>query len=115
MSLYADKTHQNLGGGSFLAVRQVWYRIECFCERVFVSGKWWYGGLIGLMAILIRVVNPAYPEGIMLAILFGNVMAPLIDYFLRGHVAAETVVRREDDAPGGDDPEASADRQGVQA
>ena len=45
-------------------------------------GKWWYGILIGLMAILIRVVNPAYPEGIMLAILFGNVMAPLIDYFV---------------------------------
>ena len=46
------------------------------------TGKWWYGILIGLMTILIRVVNPAYPEGIMLAILFGNVMAPLIDYFV---------------------------------
>ena len=34
------------------------------------------------MTILIRVANPAYPEGIMLAILFGNVMAPLIDYFV---------------------------------
>jgi Na+-transporting NADH:ubiquinone oxidoreductase subunit B len=34
------------------------------------------------MTILIRVINPAYPEGIMLAILFGNVMAPLIDYFV---------------------------------
>jgi Na+-transporting NADH:ubiquinone oxidoreductase subunit B len=45
-------------------------------------GKWWYGGLIGVMTILIRVINPAYPEGIMLAILFGNVMAPLIDYFV---------------------------------
>ena len=44
------------------------------------SGKWWYGGLIGLMTILIRVINPAFAEGIMLAILFGNVMAPLIDY-----------------------------------
>ena len=45
-------------------------------------GKWWYGGLIGVLTILIRVINPAYPEGIMLAILFGNVMAPLIDYFV---------------------------------
>ena len=45
-------------------------------------GKWWYGGLIGVMTILIRVINPAYPEGIMLAILFGNVMAPLIDYYV---------------------------------
>lgn len=45
-------------------------------------GKWYYGFLIGLMAVMIRVFNPAYPEGIMLAILFGNVMAPLIDYFV---------------------------------
>ena len=45
-------------------------------------GKWWYGLLIGIMAVMIRVFNPAYPEGIMLAILFGNVMAPLIDYFV---------------------------------
>lgn len=45
-------------------------------------GKWYYGILIGIMAVMIRVFNPAYPEGIMLAILFGNVMAPLIDYFV---------------------------------
>ena len=45
-------------------------------------GKWIYGILIGVMTILIRVINPAYPEGIMLAILFGNVMAPLIDYYV---------------------------------
>ena len=46
------------------------------------TGKWFYGGLIGVMTVLIRVINPAYPEGIMLAILFGNVFAPLIDYFV---------------------------------
>ncbi len=45
-------------------------------------GKWVYGLLIGGMTMLIRVVNPAFPEGIMLAILFGNVFAPLIDYFV---------------------------------
>ena len=45
-------------------------------------GKWIYGILIGVMTILIRVVNPAFPEGIMLAILFGNVFAPLIDYYV---------------------------------
>ena len=45
-------------------------------------GRWLYGGLIGVMTILIRVLNPAFPEGIMLAILFGNVFAPLIDYFV---------------------------------
>ncbi|TXH30375.1 MAG: NADH:ubiquinone reductase (Na(+)-transporting) subunit B [Cyclobacteriaceae bacterium] len=46
------------------------------------TGKWVYGFLIGLFTVLIRVFNPAYPEGIMLAILFMNVFAPLIDYFV---------------------------------
>ena len=45
-------------------------------------GKWIYGFLVGLLGILIRVVNPAYPEGIMMAILFMNVMAPLIDHYV---------------------------------
>jgi Na+-transporting NADH:ubiquinone oxidoreductase subunit B len=45
-------------------------------------GKWIYGFLIGIMAVLIRVVNPAYPEGMMLAILLLNVFAPLIDYYI---------------------------------
>lgn len=50
-------------------------------------GKWIYGFLIGLFAIMIRVFNPAYPEGVMLAILFMNVMAPLIDhYVIRGNI-----------------------------
>jgi Na+-transporting NADH:ubiquinone oxidoreductase subunit B len=43
-------------------------------------GKLWYGFLGGVLSILIRVFNPAYPEGVMMAILFMNVMAPLIDY-----------------------------------
>jgi Na+-transporting NADH:ubiquinone oxidoreductase subunit B len=46
------------------------------------SGKWIYGIVIGFMVAMIRVVNPAYPEGMMLAILFGNLMAPTIDYFV---------------------------------
>lgn len=45
-------------------------------------GKWIYGLLIGILAILIRVLNPAFPEGMMLAILFMNVFAPLIDYYI---------------------------------
>jgi len=45
-------------------------------------GKWIYGCLIGIMVILIRVFNPAYPEGVMLAILLMNVFAPLIDYYV---------------------------------
>jgi len=46
------------------------------------KGKWYFGGLIGLMVVLIRVVNPAFPEGMMLAILFANLFAPLIDHFV---------------------------------
>jgi Na+-transporting NADH:ubiquinone oxidoreductase subunit B len=45
-------------------------------------GKWIYGVLIGVMAVLIRVLNPAYPEGMMLAILLLNVFAPLIDHYV---------------------------------
>ncbi len=45
-------------------------------------GQWLYGSLIGALAILIRVANPAYPEGVMLAILLGNVFAPLFDFFV---------------------------------
>jgi len=46
------------------------------------TGRWIYGVLIGFLTFVIRVVNPAFPEGIMLAILFGNVFAPMIDYFV---------------------------------
>lgn len=54
------------------------------------KGKWIYGILTGLLAILIRVVNPAYPEGMMMAILFMNVMAPLVDHY----VVAANIKRR---------------------
>ncbi len=46
------------------------------------TGKYWFGALIGVMTVLIRVINPAFPEGIMLAILFANLFAPLIDHFV---------------------------------
>jgi Na+-transporting NADH:ubiquinone oxidoreductase subunit B len=46
------------------------------------KGKWAFGALIGVMVVLIRVVNPAFPEGMMLAILFANLFAPLIDNFV---------------------------------
>jgi Na+-transporting NADH:ubiquinone oxidoreductase subunit B len=45
-------------------------------------GKWIYGILIGVFTVIIRVTNPAYPEGIMLAVLFMNVVAPLIDHYV---------------------------------
>lgn len=54
-------------------------------------GRWIYGILIGVLVVLVRVVNPAYPEGMMLAILLMNVMAPLIDHY----VIAGNVKRRK--------------------
>lgn len=53
------------------------------------AGRWIYGALIGALVVLIRMVNPAYPEGVMLAILFMNVFAPLIDHFV-----VETKIKR---------------------
>ena len=53
------------------------------------QGKWAFGALIGIMVILIRVVNPAFPEGMMLAILFANLFAPLID-----HVVTQANIKR---------------------
>ena len=51
------------------------------------KGKWFYGFLIGFISVLIRVFNPAYPEGVMLAILLMNVFAPTIDhYVLQGNI-----------------------------
>tara|TARA_Y100000590_G_scaffold461066_1_gene621814 strand:- start:94 stop:1221 length:1128 start_codon:yes stop_codon:yes gene_type:complete len=51
------------------------------------KGRWMYGLLIGFMAAVIRCVNPAYPEGMMLAILFANAFAPLFDYFvIQSHI-----------------------------
>jgi len=53
------------------------------------AGKWWFGALIGFMVVVIRVVNPAFPEGMMLAILFANLFAPLID-----HVVVQSNIKR---------------------
>ena len=59
------------------------------------TGKLIYGFLIGALTVLIRVANPAYPEGAMLAILFMNVMAPLIDHFVvQSHIKKRTAHAR---------------------
>ncbi len=69
--------HMVLGGWAFGTVFMATDPVTSpFSER----GKWVYGILIGLLIVLIRVVNPAYPESVMLVILFMNVMAPVIDY-----------------------------------
>ncbi len=69
--------HIVLGGYAFGLIYMVTEPVSAAHTNL---GRWWYGGLIGAMCVLIRVVNPAFPEGMMLAILFGNVFAPLIDY-----------------------------------
>jgi Na+-transporting NADH:ubiquinone oxidoreductase subunit B len=69
--------HMVLGGWAFGTVFMATDPVTSpFSEK----GKWVYGILIGLLIVLIRVTNPAYPESVMLVILFMNVMAPLIDY-----------------------------------
>ena len=68
-----------MGGFAFGAVFMATDPVTASQTKV---GKYIYGFLIGLFAIMIRVFNPAYPEGMMLAILFMNVMAPLIDHYV---------------------------------
>ena len=84
--------HMVLGGFAFGTIFMATDPISASMTN---AGRWIYGALIGLMAVLIRVANPAYPEGMMLAILFGNVFAPTIDYFvvqrnIRRRVARQT-------------------------
>ena len=68
--------HLVLGGFAFGAVFMATDPVSAAMTQ---RGRWVYGILIGVMCVLIRVVNPAFPEGMMLAILFGNLFAPLID------------------------------------
>ena len=76
--------HLILGGFAFGAVFMATDPVSAAQTE---KGKWIYGFLIGILAILIRVLNPAYPEGVMLAILLMNVFAPLIDhYVLEAHI-----------------------------
>lgn len=71
--------HLSLGGFAF---GMVFMATDPVSAAMTDKGRWIYGILIGFMTILIRVINPAFPEGIMLAILFANIFAPLIDYFV---------------------------------
>jgi Na+-transporting NADH:ubiquinone oxidoreductase subunit B len=71
--------HVVLGGFAFGAIFMATDPVSAAQTN---AGRWVYGLLIGLMTFVIRVINPAFPEGIMLAILFGNIFAPLIDYFV---------------------------------
>ena len=79
--------HFVLGGYAFGLVFMVTEPVTAAHSE---TGKYIYGFLTGVLVVLIRVVNPAYPEGMMLAILFMNMVAPLIDHF----VAARNIKRR---------------------
>ncbi len=71
--------HLILGGFAFGAVYMATDPVTASQTNL---GKYIYGFLIGVLAVLIRVVNPGYPEGMMLSILFMNLVAPLIDYYI---------------------------------
>ncbi|MCA9106315.1 MAG: NADH:ubiquinone reductase (Na(+)-transporting) subunit B [Planctomycetales bacterium] len=71
--------HLVLGGFAFGTVFMATDPVSASMTNL---GKWIYGALIGFMTVVVRCINPAFPEGIMLAILFGNIFAPLIDYFV---------------------------------
>ena len=71
--------HWVIGGFAFGAIFMATDPVSAAMTN---TGKFVYGLLIGVMVILIRVVNPAFPEGMMLAILFANLFAPLIDHFV---------------------------------
>ncbi len=71
--------HMVLGGFAF---GTVFMATDPVSAAVTDTGRWIYGAMIGVMIVIIRVINPAFPEGVMLAILFSNMFAPLIDYFV---------------------------------
>tara|TARA_B110000438_G_C15725633_1_gene611880 strand:- start:17 stop:1204 length:1188 start_codon:yes stop_codon:yes gene_type:complete len=73
--------HYHLVMGSFL-FGTVFMATEPVTSAHTETGKWFYGFFIGMLTVIIRSINPAYPEGIMLAILLMNAFAPLIDYFV---------------------------------
>ena len=80
--------HFVLGGFAF---GMVFMATDPVSASMTQKGKWVYGFLIGVMSIVVRSLNPAFPEGVMLSILFGNIFAPLIDYY----VVQATIKRRQ--------------------
>jgi len=77
--LFAMPWHWHLVLGGF-AFGMVYMATDPVSAAMTDTGRFAYGALIGFMCVLIRVVNPAFPEGMMLAILFANLFAPLFDY-----------------------------------
>jgi Na+-transporting NADH:ubiquinone oxidoreductase subunit B len=71
--------HLVMGGFAF---GMIFMATDPVSSSMTFMGKYLFGALVGFMTVMIRVVNPAFPEGIMLAILFANLFAPLIDHFV---------------------------------
>ena len=103
-SLPADATPEAIARAEYMNVPAYWHLVVggFAFGAVFMAtdpvtsaqtntGKWIYGLMVGMLAVLIRVINPAYPEGMMLSILFMNALAPLIDYF----VVERNIARRK--------------------
>lgn len=88
-AMFAMPWHWHLVLGGF-AIGMFFMATDPVSASFTDKGKWAYGILIGFMVVMIRVVNPAYPEGMMLAILFANLFAPLFDFF----VAQANIKRR---------------------
>jgi len=88
LTTYPAYYHLLVGGFAFGAV---FMATDPVTSAQTNCGKWIYGFMVGAMAVLIRVINPAYPEGMMLSILFMNALAPLIDYF----VVERNIARRK--------------------
>ncbi len=79
--MFAMPWHWHLVVGGF-AFGMIFMATDPVSASMTNTGKWVFGALIGVMVVLIRVVNPAFPEGMMLAILLANLCAPLIDHFV---------------------------------
>ncbi len=79
--MFAMPWHWHLVVGGF-AFGMIFMATDPVSASMTNTGKWIFGALIGVMVVLIRVVNPAFPEGMMLAILLANLCAPLIDHFV---------------------------------
>jgi Na+-transporting NADH:ubiquinone oxidoreductase subunit B len=79
--MFAVPAHWHLVMGGF-AFGMMFMATDPVSAAMTDTGRWCFGILVGVMTVLIRVINPAFPEGIMLAILFANLFAPLMDHYV---------------------------------
>ena len=92
MSPLSPCEHLVMGGFAFGAVFMATDPVTS-CRTT--TGQYFYGFLIGAMAVIIRVMNAGYPEGMMLAIFFGNMCAPMIDHFIVERNISKRLARKK--------------------